>query len=627
MAAKAASQHRDDASSPAGGPQSDPSESGVELIRIAVSQLSAPGRLRLLLATVGLTLISLLDLLGVMLLAYVGVAIVTLVGPGEVQAPVDLPGITDMSGMSLVALTLLAVAILALKSALSWLSYRRIVRFLAGQQALIAGNLFLHYMRAPLANAQGLSMASAVSGVIFGARATSQLLTALATLVADAALVFGLTLLIGLASPILLAFSVAYFGVLVFGLARVVGRASNRAAAAFTASDLKLSSTVIQGVGLSKEMRLYDLAAQRASEVGAMQSDSARAQASLLAWNQVPRYVLEIGLIVGVAGAGAIAISTQSPERAALSLGLFLVAASRLVPALQRVNASWGQFQVALGQIPLATRILNLPSPSAESPETTHKPLSGPQTPDELLLDDVSYTYPGAEVPALVDVNLRVAMPSRLALVGRSGAGKSTLAEVILGLIEPTSGAVVFKLAGQRVRPRVAFVAQEVFLINGTVLENITLESSGSAEDKDGVWDALKLAHADDIVRQLPQGLHTQLGERGFRLSGGQRQRLGMARALYRKPDVLVLDEATSALDSETEYLVTLAIQSISQGMAVISIAHRLSTIRESDVICYLEDGRLIDAGEFDDLCSRHPGFARAAELQGLVASKGGSEA
>jgi ABC-type multidrug transport system fused ATPase/permease subunit len=164
----------------------------------------------------------------------------------------------------------------------------------------------------------------------------------------------------------------------------------------------------------------------------------------------------------------------------------------------------------------------------------------------------------------------------------------------------------------------IGYVPQDVYLVRGTVRENIGLGLSSENIDDVAVWEALRLAELEEIISAAPRGLDTEVGERGVRLSGGQRQRLGLARALYSKPNLLVLDEATSALDSETEAAVTRALQHLSRDVTRIVIAHRLATVRDCDQVAYLEEGKILAVSTFQEVRDLIPRFDSQAGLLGL---------
>jgi ABC-type bacteriocin/lantibiotic exporter with double-glycine peptidase domain len=207
--------------------------------------------------------------------------------------------------------------------------------------------------------------------------------------------------------------------------------------------------------------------------------------------------------------------------------------------------------------------------------------------------------------------------------VGPTGAGKSTLADVILGIIRPASGTV--QLSGLDPERAVvtwpgaiAYVPQDVAVLSGTVRENVALGYPDDQIDDDWVWEALEKAQLSTFLLELREGLDTVVGEHGVKLSGGQRQRLGIARALYTRPKLLVLDEATSALDAQTEQHISTTLEAVGSEVTRIVVAHRLATVRESSLVLFIDGGRLIAKGSFEEVRQRVPAFERQAHLLGL---------
>ncbi|MFP2901311.1 ABC transporter ATP-binding protein, partial [Corallococcus sp. 4LFB] len=216
---------------------------------------------------------------------------------------------------------------------------------------------------------------------------------------------------------------------------------------------------------------------------------------------------------------------------------------------------------------------------------------------------------------ALKGVDLTIPAGSRVALVGPSGAGKTTLFSVLLGFLPPSGGEVrwdglpLSSLKASSVRGQVAWVPQEPVLFSGTVRHNLRLGQPDAPDD--ALWEALRLAHAEDFVRALPGGLDEPVGERGGRLSGGQRQRLALARAFLCRPSLLLLDEPTSALDATSEAAVGAGLAALMKGRTVLVIAHRLSTVRDADLIAVVEHGQVVEAGTHEQLLALRGRYAR----------------
>ncbi len=239
-----------------------------------------------------------------------------------------------------------------------------------------------------------------------------------------------------------------------------------------------------------------------------------------------------------------------------------------------------------------------------------------------VALEGVSFRYEG-ERPTLEDVTLRVARGETVALLGPSGAGKSTAVDLLMGLIEPSEGRVLVdrRPLGEfdvvQYRGRIGYVPQDPILFNASVRDNL-LWAAQDASDAD-LRDALEKAQATEFVSELPEGMDAVVGDRGVRLSGGQVQRLALARALVRRPDILVLDEATSALDSHSEALIQKAIDDLAGEATIVLVAHRLSTVRGADRVYVFDDGRVVEEGTFAELSAREGSYVQSmARMQGI---------
>ncbi|MGC1525205.1 MAG: ABC transporter ATP-binding protein/permease [Phormidesmis sp.] len=222
-------------------------------------------------------------------------------------------------------------------------------------------------------------------------------------------------------------------------------------------------------------------------------------------------------------------------------------------------------------------------------------------------LKGITFFYPNTKEPAIADISLDIRKGESIALVGKSGSGKTTLVDIILGLLQPSSGDILVDDQSVYTDLRawqnlLGYIPQSIFLTDETIAQNIAFGIPVDEIDYERVNKAVKAAQLEDLVEHLPDGLETMVGERGMRISGGQRQRVGIARALYYEREILVLDEATSALDSETEKLVSDAINSLAGDKTLIIIAHRVSTIENCDRIYRLEDGRLQQSGTYEEV-------------------------
>lgn len=331
----------------------------------------------------------------------------------------------------------------------------------------------------------------------------------------------------------------------------------------------------------------------------------------------VPKLLIETAFVM--AALVVVVLVTLQPVSGAEALptvGLFAYAGFRLIPMTNRLVVQLNALRASAPAVDsIYDDMLLIRHEVAPEWEEAGGALA---LGSELRVEGVSYTYPGAVRPAISDVNLVLPSGGSLGIVGPTGAGKSTLVDLVVGLLTPTEGRILsdgvdLKGRHRRWRQRIGYVPQSIFLLDDTLRRNIAMGIADERIDDDAVEAAIRMARFEGVVASLPEGLDTPLGERGIRLSGGERQRVGIARALYHDPDLLVFDEATSALDNVTEAEVNRAVESLRGRKSMLVIAHRLSTVRRCDRLLYLEDGRIVAEGSYDDLLASDPRFRRMA--------------
>jgi ABC-type multidrug transport system fused ATPase/permease subunit len=338
----------------------------------------------------------------------------------------------------------------------------------------------------------------------------------------------------------------------------------------------------------------------------------------------ISKYVLETAVVVGALLMGFAQFFRQDAIYAVATLSIFLAAGTRIAPAVLRVQQGSIQIRGSSGMAGPTLELIDAlgSAPFVENVDDTidviHEGFSA-----SIQIEGVSLTYPGKSEPAIRDITLTIPSGSSVAFVGPSGAGKTTIVDVLLGVLNPDIGHVTISglpplVSVAKWSGAVSYVPQDIVISNGTIRENVALGYPAEVATDDLIMSALKVANLDEFVAGLPESVDTPVGERGTKISGGQRQRLGIARAMFTKPHLLVLDEATSSLDGKTEASISASIKALKGSTTVVMIAHRLSTVRDADIVVYMEEGKVIATGTFEKVRETVPDFDRQAKLMGL---------
>lgn len=334
--------------------------------------------------------------------------------------------------------------------------------------------------------------------------------------------------------------------------------------------------------------------------------------------SQMPRYVLEIVVFGGVILVLLYLLIKDYAVSAIIPLlSLYVFAGYRLMPNLQQIFTYLTQIKTNKDSLDILYDDLKQLSiiPCADK-KTTNLSFHY-----ELKMKDLIYFYPNAKKPAIHEINLTIRKHAMVGFVGATGAGKTTIVDIILGLLEPSSGEII--VDGQVIdnsniqawQSNIGYVPQHIYLCDDTIANNIAFGLQSDEINMQAVKDAAIMANLHNFIeKELPNGYETVVGERGVRLSGGQAQRIGIARALYREPTILVLDEATSSLDGITEDVILQSVKNVAHKKTIIMVAHRLSTVKECDCIFFMKNGLIVDVGTFDELLERNIDFTKMAK-------------
>lgn len=613
--------------------------SALKGVRYSFGLLSGRDRRRFLFVLILQIGLAFLDLAGILI-----IGLVAALTAGEATGqPTPLGDLIPLVGSMtsdvnrIVILAAVGGFALVLKSILGLLVTRRVFRFLAIRQALIASGIANQLMSRPLLEVQRRTSQETSIALTTGATAlTLGTLGPASVMVAELALLTVLFAGLLVVDPFVAIFSLVFFGILVALLQFLLGSWAARLGKDLTDTQVGSIEVLQQAMTAYREISVTRRRFFFVERFQQLRWKAARVLADQYILSQIGKYVFEIGLIVGGGLLVVFVIATRDVTAAVGIIAVFFATATRLIPSLLRLQTSLIDIRNASGSAAVTIRLLAELQESDDVSDSSGNYSAASYTYGESALlanyeafephvevSRVSLTYPSADCPALDGIELEIPANSSVAFVGATGAGKSTLADVILGVSSPDVGLVsISGLAPQECIDRwpgaLGYVPQSVALLSGTVRDNVAIGLPRPLIDDSLVEKALDRAHLSSFLSDAREGLDTLVGESGVRLSGGQRQRLGIARALYTQPHLLIMDEATSALDAETEWAITQTLQELSGSLTLILIAHRLATVRHCDQVVYLSEGRILARGTFDEVRASVPDFDRQAELLGL---------
>ena len=444
-----------------------------------------------------------------------------------------------------------------------------------------------------------------------------------ALVVSELSLLILLTSLLFFLNPYLTFFVIGFFSLIIYILNRLSKNFTRRESQKLNAAKVQANSLIAETMDSYREIYSNQKFGYFLESAVESLGTSARASANIAWVNLVPKYVLDSALVIGIGLVGFGAWLTQDHIEAVRTTVIFVIVASRLMPSILRINTG---LQAINNNSDAADRVYSLVSDIEES-EMTDTQISEIKFKGDskslIQVDRLNFAYPGSSKNIFKDLSFSVESGDFLAIVGPSGVGKSTLVDLLLGVTNDLTGSISI----QNMAPRnfvqanpgaIGYVPQRVNLMNRPILENIAMGYAKDEVDEIQLDRVLKLASLEGFVSGLPEGINEVVGENGFNLSGGQIQRIGLARALYSNPDVLILDEATSALDAETENAISQSLAAISGKVTLIIVAHRLATVRKATKILYLGEENFFTLGTFDELREKVPSFDRQAKLLGL---------
>ena len=510
-----------------------------------------------------------------------------------------------------------------LKGGFAILFQRWTAIFLAGIEIKNSAKLTRYLFQGPLNRMRTYSKSEIQFLVEHSTNATfSGVLGSLSTLVIEGALfvsIFIMFIVVDWTAALAIA---AYFALLVLILQMTTARRYLKSGRNFQRGKVDTGASVLEMADIFREMFVLAKQDFYLSRFVEAKKLSLRTGVNLQILKLFPRYVTESGLIVGALFFVIWQLSQQSLSEALLALGIFLAGSTRIMISLLPLQQVWNELRVMQNWVKMAQEILvrlrNEPErfnsgiysgqdnlqPFAQVAHSGNAP--------GVEIRDLSFTHEGKSEPTIVNLSMTVEPGQTVAIVGPSGAGKTTLVDLILGLYEPQEGVVLIdgRTPSQIRRDfpgSFAYVPQKPGLVRGSIAENIAIGVAKHEIDENLVWSVIRKAQLGELIEELPDGIYSSLGSHSDGLSGGQIQRLGLARALYSNPRLVVLDEATSAMDAATEAHVTDAIAQLGSETTVIVIAHRLSTIQNADQVHVVDAGELVSSGTFSEVRKKVP--------------------
>jgi ATP-binding cassette, subfamily B, bacterial PglK len=581
---------------------------------------------KLLLMSIFQLFVAFLDIAAILLLGLLTKLGLEYVQNIEVKFPSQITNTLQFENLTFesqfVALSIVVLVLFSLRTGISILGNQKILKYLGSQGALASSKLLdkllstePQYISSKKSQVHLYNVTAGIDNLVLN------YLGSLTLLITELFFLLSVMVVLLIAQPLTGICAIVIFSSSFYVIQKITSNKGKELSRELGLSSVVHNQQILETFEIYRELVLRGNLAQATLEIKSRRQQLMMQRAEILFLPNLSKYLFEFVLIIGSFSVASIQLLFTDALAAISSLVMFLAAASRILPSVVRAQSALLYIKQSEGASEITLEQLDEIESNITNQERSDliDAASNSFTPT-ISLNKVNFTYDKSSAFSLRDITLEIENGTFVAIVGDSGAGKTTLVDLILGMISPDTGSVrisgLKSLDAAKVWPGlISYVPQDIVIIDGSIRRNITLDSNSSENDIE-VLNSLKKAKLIDDVLGMPSQLDEVVGEKGMKLSGGQRQRLGIARALFSKPKLIVFDEATSALDPITERAVSEAIfDKENSGATLIVIAHRLSTVKNADLVIFLEKGRVISMGNFEEVRKSVPKFDQQARL------------
>lgn len=598
-------------------------------IQFSFMLLNGQARIRLVLSCVALCLVGLLDLLAIGLLAVIASLTLSAINNDATSPQVlellNFFGILEKSiEFKVVVLAIFMCVLFISRTIVSIYFSNKIYKFLAHQNNLLTEKILIKLLDQDLENLRKLTAQEILFATTTGLNAAVVNINGLLVVtVADLFLSVTMISTLIIFSPLVSLASILILTLLAILLYKIFNARIRQISLMNTEASIYSNSKIIEILETYRESLVRDTRENYIKTIVSLRSQVSESIAAQSILPNITKYTMELTLMIAGITISGVMFFLFDANKALTGLSLFVAVGSRISPAFLRIQQNFLVYRLNQTSLEVTQKLLHSIKSNSKKVAEELSSESFLEFKSSIDISNLNFQYDSSKGFGLSDVSFKIPPGSFTAIVGSSGSGKTTLVDLILGLLTPTSGIIKISekspLTVHKKWPgAIAYVPQDVVIVNGSLKENIALGFDVELIDTERILKCIKLAHLTNVVDSLPGKLETNLGEKGSNMSGGQRQRVGIARALYTNPSILVLDEATSALDGESEKEINDSLQELIGKITILVISHRLSSVVKADQILYLEKGRIIASGTFDEVRKLSANFNNQAILMGL---------